>query len=348
MNIFKEIGKTINILTIIACTWYSAAIDTRGIESIPHRTIIEAPAPPWRSHPPLIGNPAIYKLISQENELYLSYLDYYPHNLADNEIGNPILWNTIIVKYGVWKYKESLQKFTILVNEDQGGNIPSFQYGDPNHIQMAKESLNGVQLENVYTGESFPYYEGVALFLPLLSYNKKYIGGFVWNAGNIAVLKSIGIWNANNGKIIAYSPVVFRISDESPGEIEIRFSPSDRFLIARYAENHEATDHITERHYEHLCYLLNTNTFELWPAHGDVAFTSDERWLVTGRDGMPTLVDAETGADLQRYDIGEKNIMTAACFSPDDRQLYIAGIDRKIYVFDSHLPSHAAGWEVYP
>ncbi|HOJ61350.1 MAG TPA: hypothetical protein PK878_13785 [bacterium] len=94
--------------------------------------------------------------------------------------------------------------------------------------------------------------------------------------------------------------------------------------------------------------LFHIESHILWPSNRDVAFTSDERCLVTERDGMPTLVDAETGANLQRYDIGEKNIMTAACFSPDDRQLYIAGIDRKIYVFNSHLPSRAAEWEVYP
>ncbi|MFB3788991.1 MAG: hypothetical protein ACE15F_21740, partial [bacterium] len=97
-----------------------------------------------------------------------------------------------------------------------------------------------------------------------------------------------------------------------------------------------------------LMYKMRMNPPQKYQAEQDVAFATDERWQVTERDGMPTLVDAETGANLQRYDIGETNIMTAACFSPDDRQLYIAGIDRKIYVFDSHLPSHAPGWEVYP
>ena len=51
-------------------------------------------------------------------------------------------------------------------------------------------------------------------------------------------------------------------------------------------------------------YKMRMNPPQKYQAERDVAFTSDERWLVTERDGMPTLVDAETGANLQRYDIG--------------------------------------------
>ncbi|MFB3789304.1 MAG: hypothetical protein ACE15F_23340 [bacterium] len=40
--------------------------------------------------------------------------------------------------------------------------------------------------------------------------------------------------------------------------------------------------------------------------------------------------------------------MISAAFSPDNPRLSIAGANSKIYVFDSHLPSRAAGWEVYP
>ncbi|MBN2328358.1 MAG: hypothetical protein JXR73_14530, partial [Candidatus Omnitrophica bacterium] len=78
----------------------------------------------------------------------------------------------------------------------------------------------------------------------------------------------------------------------------------------------------------------------------DVDFTKDEAYFITERDDMPTLVDVETDENILRYDMPV--VMMAACFSPDDRTLYIAGEDNQLYVFDSGLQASAAeNWPLY-
>jgi len=308
--------------------------------------IITISSPQWDAGGRPYGNPAIYKLKRDKQVLDISYLGFNVIAMMDLEPA-PSAWNIYIENYAMYKYDFMNHDTSVLINEENG-RIPSFNWGDKNQIELARIQLKELQLENIYYDGVPPYYQENELVLPILSYNENFIGGFLWRIGNLVVQKSIGLWDAGVGNEIKRVYYTDEYPMEAPGEIEIRFSQSDQFIVGRYADYVEPNDKIEQHHYEHLCYLLNTNTLELWPAHGDVAFTSDERWLVTGREGMPTLVDAVTGADLQRYDIGETNIMTAACFSPDDRQLYIAGIDQKIYFFDSHLPSRAAGWEVYP
>jgi len=93
-------------------------------------------------------------------------------------------------------------------------------------------------------------------------------------------------------------------------------------------------------------YLIDIETFTFLPANRDVAFTSDEKYYVTERDGMPSLVDMETHDVLLRYDPG--STMTACCFSPDDARLYIACEDLKVYEFPSHVPDTAVeNWAVF-
>ena len=328
--------NSVNILIFIL---YFICLTGLPINVYNETSVIEVPKPQWTPSIQIPGNPSIFKLTAEEYKIFVSYLGYNVVSLGSQGV-IPTAWITTLESHSLWQFDLKTKIFLLLIQEDKY-ELSSYSSGDIRQIDLARNALKNIQLENVSNS-------GLELKLPVLSYNEKMIACALWDVGNVAIQKSFGIWEINNGgKIISINlPINYII--EAPEEIEIRFSPSDRFLIARYAENHEATDRITEQHYEHLCYLLNTDTLELWPAHGDVAFTSDERWLVTERDGVPTLVDAETGNSIQRYDIGETNIMTAACFSPDDRQLYIAGIDRKIYVFDSHLPSRAAGWEVYP
>ncbi len=311
------------------------------------RSSFEIPAPKWHVQPPFIGHPDIYKLQADEIDICIKMLAYFSTGWGTAD--------TLIDYYGIWKYNLKTHDIFNLINNDSG-KLTDFSYGDPTQINLARDIVHKIELEDSHThiieGD---FHQVTELISPSLSFNRKFIGAFLQEysynedcsiCGSF-IKKFVGIWDANSGKKLQIISTPLSTS-EAPCEIEIRFSNFNRFLLARYAWNFESNEKIDDYHYEHLCYLLNTDTLELWPAHGDVAFTSDERWLVTERDGMPTLVDAETGADLQRYDIGEKNIMTAACFSPDDQKLYIAGIDRKIYVFDSHLPSHAAGWEVYP
>jgi hypothetical protein len=93
-------------------------------------------------------------------------------------------------------------------------------------------------------------------------------------------------------------------------------------------------------------YLIDVETFTFLPANRDVTFTSDEKYYVTERDGLPSLVDVETHDVLLRYDPG--STMTACGFSPDDARLYIACEDLKVYEFSSHVPDTAVeNWAVF-
>ena len=76
-----------------------------------------------------------------------------------------------------------------------------------------------------------------------------------------------------------------------------------------------------------------------------MAFSSDDRYLLTVRDGQPTLVDTDTDKNLCIYEMPSP--MLSAVFSPDDSEIYIAGEDCKIYVFDSGIFSHARNWFLY-
>jgi len=334
----------------MACVWlalFMAAGFRISDADEPLRPIVayEIPSPTWHVQPPYIGHPAIYKLQAGESALQIMMLAFFSTGWGTAD--------TLIDYYGIWKYNLETHDIFNLINDDK---MTDFRYGDPTQINLARDRVHTIDLEDShYHLIEGSFHQTAEITLPTLSFNGKFVGAFLQEysyteddiIGRNFINKFVGLWDATSGKRLQFIWIPF-FQSEAPCEIEIRFSPSDRFLIARYAVNHEATGRIPDWHYEHLCYLLNTNTLELWPAHGDVAFTSDERWLATERDGIPTLVDTETGANLQRYDIGETNILTAACFSPDDQKLYIAGIDRKIYVFDSHLSSLAAGWEVYP
>ncbi len=94
--------------------------------------------------------------------------------------------------------------------------------------------------------------------------------------------------------------------------------------------------------------MIETGTFQYRKVGRDVAFTSDGRFFVTERDGMPSLVETRLDYVWNRYDL-EGGQMTAATFSPDDEKLYIATSDYRIFEFNSELPeSGTEVWEVYP
>ncbi|MEW6239113.1 MAG: hypothetical protein AB1656_27340 [Candidatus Omnitrophota bacterium] len=137
------------------------------------------------------------------------------------------------------------------------------------------------------------------------------------------------IWSAVDGKILYGKEE--RMDTTTQLVIDARFSPDSRFYSVRYLR--------------HVPDLIDTTTFETIPAQGDIAYNSDVRYMVTGRNGLPTLVDLTTMEEIQKYEI--QSPMTACAFSPDDKELYIVDSSRTLYIFDAQLPTRIAGWELY-
>ncbi|RJP30994.1 MAG: hypothetical protein C4527_08640 [Candidatus Omnitrophota bacterium] len=159
---------------------------------------------------------------------------------------------------------------------------------------------------------------------------------------------TITIWNATTEELIfQFDPQLERkstMADLGNRSFEVQFSPRGRFFYARGLNAPHAIDSFIP---PLLTDMVNVETLEIWDVSKDVAFSSDERFFVTERNGKPTLVDAYRNEELQTYDIGEEE-MTAATFAPDDERLYVATSANNIHVFASRLP--AAGideWELY-
>ncbi|MEW6239114.1 MAG: hypothetical protein AB1656_27345 [Candidatus Omnitrophota bacterium] len=143
------------------------------------------------------------------------------------------------------------------------------------------------------------------------------------------------IWDAENGKILYeisdYASNYSQYERKKIGVIDARFSPDSRFFSVRY----------TRADID----LIDTTNFTTLPAQGDVAYNSDVRYMVTGRNGLPTLVDLTTMEEIQKYEI--QAAMTACAFSPDNQELYIVDSNRTLYIFDAQLPTRIARWELY-
>ncbi len=214
-----------------------------------------------------------------------------------------------------------------------------------------------------------------------ISPNREWIGGLVSRlyttdspAGGGHPVRIPTLWDGEGNLVYQvkypvprYEPIRHIFNTPS----NIQFSPDNRFFIARGLEGYFSV--ATPNAYESVAtipypgsFMLDTETLLVWETERDVAFTSDSRFFVTERDSVPTLVNAYQNRGIHVYDIGEvvlnksdwkngeiigvpstrKNMMLAATFSHDDQWLYIAGIDQKVYVFPSQLPtSHVEGWE---
>jgi len=138
------------------------------------------------------------------------------------------------------------------------------------------------------------------------------------------------IWNALDGNILYNAE--YKEDFSKACVIKTKFSSNSRFFYVKYA----LTPVID---------LIDTTTFETLPAQGDIAYTSDMHFMVTGRNNLPTLVDLTTLVEIQRYDI--QGYMTACAFSPDDQELYIVDSYRRLYIFDAQLPTRINDWELY-
>jgi hypothetical protein len=113
--------------------------------------------------------------------------------------------------------------------------------------------------------------------------------------------------------------------------IRTSFSPDGRYFAASFFNG---MDKIGDYRIMHTAaHLIDGKEKKFLPANRDVSFTSDSRYYVTERDGLPSLVDAETQDVIVRYDPG--SVMTACCLSLDEKKIYIACEDLQVYEFES-------------
>ncbi len=191
----------------------------------------------------------------------------------------------------------------------------------------------------------------------LASYNtnsgRKLIGGLIeWTTSstdghNVYETYTVNFWKPD-GKHI-WSKNIKKVQTDKvtyglPAVTELRFTPNGQFLTFNLGGECKYIDDLP--YMAPYSYLIDTETFTFLLANRDVEFTSDEKYYVTERDGLPSLVDAETHDVLLRYDPG--STMTACGFSPDDAKLYIACEDLKVYEFSSHVPDTAVkDWAIF-
>jgi len=211
-----------------------------------------------------------------------------------------------------------------------------------------------------------------------LSHNKKWIGGVTsYHHNNIMSggyypdyhWYNINIWDSIDGKLLfeGVSPhIELFYGRHTPNKYYFYFAPAiksyftsdSRYYIAvlhdkvyddrsrRNDPKISGDDNGTFWVSGTVAHFFDIQTLTFLPANRDVEFTSDEKYYVTERDGLPSLVDAETHYVLLRYDPG--STMTACGFSPDDARLYIACEDLKVYEFSSHVPDTAVvDWAVF-
>lgn len=254
-------------------------------------------------------------------------------------------------------------------NIDQQINLGE---GTPNTGELIHDSTsvyinqNQLILENAHTpsyslnfnGQPDPlghFYHQAALDRAIESHNQRLIGGSIVNVlsdgGRAAqVWHESGLWESATGKLLFRNQtqqenIIELLQDRRFVSVETGFSPDDQFFYVREF-NQVYFNSGTETHTTSV-ELINTETFEQYPADKDVAFTHDGRFYATAVDGFPSLVSTSNGKVRQRYNIDGK-IMTATVVSPDDQTVYIATHTNEIYVFPSQLPtSHADGWELY-
>ncbi len=208
-----------------------------------------------------------------------------------------------------------------------------------------------ILLENSYAyaqsqGGEYDEY-GFYLKDTFLSPSKIILGGLIGYYDTQIDGTILGLWNPHDGKAIyreiPVEPFPFLGSSEiynmrvCPRTIELDFSIDERFFFIR--EFHGWYDEIPIPSVK----LLDCDTSQLWDADKDVAFSSDMRYLVTERDGLPSLVDIESNTIIHQYQV--EYPMTACCFSPDESQVYITTIINELHIFDTGIESNATNWE---
>ncbi len=185
-----------------------------------------------------------------------------------------------------------------------------------------------------------------------LSPSQKYVGGIIMYCDDYLYGTILSLWDANTGDTIyreyPTEPFLYR-SDFNwiynfnflPEVIDLHFTPDEKYLITReFWEFHRGGNTPVAR-----ARMLDLKKWEFITVDRVVAFSSDMRYMVTERDGLPSLVELESDTIIHQYQV--EYAMTACCLSPDDSQVYITTIINELHIFDSGLQSTAPCWEVY-
>ncbi len=184
-----------------------------------------------------------------------------------------------------------------------------------------------------------------------LSPSQKYVGGIIMYCDDYLYGTILSLWDANTGDTIyreyPTEPFLYR-SDFNwiynrkiePKLIDLHFTLDENYLITRefWGDNYRNISIPRAK-------MLDLKKWEFITVDRDVAFSSDMRYMVTERNGLPSLVDLESNTIIHQYQV--EYPMTACCFSPDDSQVYITTIINELHIFDSGLQSTAPCWEVY-
>jgi hypothetical protein len=126
---------------------------------------------------------------------------------------------------------------------------------------------------------------------------------------------------------------------------EYGISPAEQFLVVRSYDKKDTFNNsivfYTDAH------VIRIATNEELEAGKDVAFTPDDRYFVTEREGIPTLVNAVTDENLFHYHLPDEVEMVSAVISPDTKTVVIAGIDNTLYFFPSGLGTSVENWQLF-
>lgn len=290
------------------------------------------------------GIPPIFHLRCQSEILYINFINFTLYADAwfvGLEIYNPV---SVLIQYNL-----SQNTFS----DAQKSNDEWY----PNHwlVHDASSTVIGnatIVLENAYFDiikkDYYVYdyaYENQKLRKVALCPNPDYIGGmtdYAFSAEHILVIHNdIHLWQSQDGK-----ELITHFLGRGEGSADFYFSPLGTYLVGRYCDEHNINDSVRENEtwVFPASILIRTDNREIIESQKDVAFTQDEQFFVTERDGIPTLVHTATDTDMLHYSIPSP--MVSAAFSPNGKRIYIAAANSKIYVFDSRLDSLVADWEL--
>jgi hypothetical protein len=303
---------------------------------------------------------------------YIKYFDMYIYdlfNIYDVEVSNENVFS-MVGGYSIMNVasfcpvKLGFSRCIVYLTDRQTKSttyLPSnFVLPQISNIGNTKDSAiinnTAIPLENSYYEFPLVDYTFVDYKIEKLCQQEKYsgnqlIGGLIkWATSNDMhdcwVSGTVNLWTKDGKHIWGENIKSPKGGFSSMAAVtKLCFSQNEKFLIFNiFSEGVKIADGrfvaITNS------YLMDVETFKFLPANRDVEFTSDEKYYVTERNGLPSLVDVETHDLLLRYDPG--STMTACCFSPDDAKLYIACEDLKVYEFPSHVPNTAVeDWAVF-
>ncbi len=315
--------------------------------------VLEPPVPNW---PTVFDNaiPEIYWLRCGTDSLDINFMTFWTWGPNTNNINITyyVDWSALV------DYDFQNRKFddpVLLAKEEyKKWNSAEGLVHDASSVVVDGRTLF---LENAYMdripeyGQEGEDHEEEQLIEAYLSPHRNYIVGIthlnsVHSFHYFVDLINLRLWDSVTGK-----EVLQRFHWLGVGCYELYLSPRQNYAIARFLS---AAPGIADYEidigegwiYSPKTILIDFSKPGVLTSNRDVAFTSDDEYFVTERDSVPTLVHARTDTNILRYAM--ESPMISAAFSPDNQRLYIAGANSQIYVFDSHLPSHAAGWEVYP